>query len=261
MKTNFKFFAVAIAAIMAIGSATLVSCNKEESTKQIAGMSNTKNNPLSNPENPYDSIGLIHNNAMNDLIFIHNGLPFSMKEAIVAAEEYLYDKGYDTTGVYTLVSEIIHDAKSNYSTVVSSQNLSSASIDAVTAMMYDVATMSLSGNYNGYESYRKYLMEVEANIIANADIPSSEKGKLLTATAVYRYSLYYWYKNFGNVKLSFWGKIAIIAGADFVGALVAGGQGAIATSFAASAALAVAGEAEATVDTVNKNVEYGIDIE
>ena len=260
MKTNFKFFAVAIAAIMTIGSVTLVSCDKEESTKQIAGMSNIKNNPLSNTNNPYDSIGLMHNNAMSDLIFISDGLPSSMQEAIASAEKYLYEKGFDTIGDYALVSEIIDGAKSNYFTFVSSQNLSSASIDAVNAMMYDIATMSLSGNYNGYESYRKYLMNVESRIIASKEIPSYEKDELLTAAAVYRYSLYYWYNTFENAKLPLWGKIAIIAGADVVGGLVAGGQGAIAASWASAAVLSAAKEVDAKVDSTDMQVTYTIDL-
>lgn len=35
MKTNFKFFAVAIAAIMTIGTVTLVSCDKEDSVGNV----------------------------------------------------------------------------------------------------------------------------------------------------------------------------------------------------------------------------------
>lgn len=44
MKTNFKFFAVAIAAIMTIGSVTLVSCDKEETSTQPYSISSSKGN-------------------------------------------------------------------------------------------------------------------------------------------------------------------------------------------------------------------------
>lgn len=197
---------------------------------------------------------------MSDLIFISNGLPSSMQEAISSAKEYLYKQGFDTVGDYALVSEIIDEAKSNYFNFVSSQNLSSAAVNTVNAMLYNVAAMSLSGNYNGYDSYKKYITDFESDVIANKDIPSSEKDELLTAAAVYRYSLYYWYNNFGNKKMPTWGKIAIIAGADAAGALVAGGQGAIAASLAAAAVLAAAEVVDAKVDTTNMRVTYSIDL-
>ena len=43
MKSNFKFFAVAIAAIMTIGSITLLSCEKEDTLTNHDSTISTKN--------------------------------------------------------------------------------------------------------------------------------------------------------------------------------------------------------------------------
>lgn len=260
-KTRYiKFFVVAIVVILVIGGISLVSCEKGEYAKQTASVNYAKRNPLSNLNNPYDSVGLMHNNAMSALLCGSDGLPSSMREAIASAENYLYEQGFDTVGDYALVSKIIDDAEFNYFNFVSSQKISVVSIDVINSMLYDVASMSIGGNYSGYNSYRDYLIDVESKIIASDAIPSSEKDKLLMAAAVYRYSLYYWYNYFEKTKMPLWGKIAIIAGADAVGAAVAGGPGAVEASLAAAAVLATANEIDAKVDTTKQTVIYNIDL-
>ena len=60
MKSNFKKFAVAIAAIMTLGSVTLVSCDKEDVNKISISSSKSTNNP-------YSFVGELHNTTMYDL--------------------------------------------------------------------------------------------------------------------------------------------------------------------------------------------------
>lgn len=72
-----KVFEVAIVAIMTIGSVALVSCDKESQNPLCNESSpiavKTQNNPISNPNNPYDYLGLLHNEVLDTVLMNRSG--------------------------------------------------------------------------------------------------------------------------------------------------------------------------------------------
>lgn len=72
MKKQTKFFLVAIAALITIGSIALVSCDKDSQIPLYKGVSHNtvknQNNPISNPNNPYDYLGFLHNEVLDSVL-------------------------------------------------------------------------------------------------------------------------------------------------------------------------------------------------
>ena len=66
-----------IAAIMTFGSAVLISCDKESQNSLFNESSliavKTQSNPISNFNNPYDYLGLLHNEALDTVLLNSNG--------------------------------------------------------------------------------------------------------------------------------------------------------------------------------------------
>lgn len=243
MKTNFKFFTVAIAAIMTIGTVTLVSCDKNEN-ETIVGheqYSATKGvfNPA-NPANPYDYMGVDHNyyidKCMPDVYsYIMNYGGIDVSQAITISNQILAQNGFDTNGIRTIAMKIETSADSNFMPFIMSSFPNQKIRNCISKLVSDILQMAQDENYD-YEDIHKFILARETKYATSGEYSNEELGYIYPVTSVMRHSMYYWYNNgFGPVnpkKASVWkwlGRIAVVATCDALGSV-----GGTATAVAAS---------------------------
>ena len=232
MKSNFKIFAVAIAAIMTIGSVTLVSCDKDTENTSVnpSAAVNYKGGSYVGPQNtknPFDKDGETHNTILDSCrsSILNDYNLTGVWHATPISNNILYGYGYDTTGNYLLTTGILDDYPYLYSNVIANSGNSAEAKAFIKGLLAKLYSMAYTG-VSDYKEYKDTIVAAENMLLNSTAFSAAEKDRLLSATAVLRYSQYYWAT--GNHmgiqpksdKLPWWGKVIIVAGADVLGGVV-----------------------------------------
>lgn len=233
MKKTSKFFAVAIAAIMTIGTVTLVSCDKTENENFVGNeqYSATKSDfTPANPANPYDYVGVDHNFYIDKCmpaVYSHilNYGDIEVSQAITISNQILAQNGFDTTGIRTIAMKIKTSVDSNFTPFIISSFPNQKIKNCISKFVSDILQMSQDGNC-AYEDVHEFILAQETNYATSGEYSNEELEYIYPVTSVMRHSMYYWYNNgFGSVnpkEASVWkwlGRIAVVAICDALGSV------------------------------------------
>lgn len=195
-----------------------------------------------NPRNVYDHAGKDHNNLLDKIIVkirkdygsVNKPSDAQVYDIIgnvlVAEGLFVNVSNFKSEIPISMLNNILKDTAGLYPKIISSLNISGTSKALIGEMFGDLYL--LVGTSDEYIDYKSVIMEKEEEII-NTNIAPSEKEKLLIATSIARYSLYYWF-NFENSSKSrpIW-KYLVVAGADILGGCLSGvGTGVAASGLA-----------------------------
>lgn len=206
---KIKKSAIIFAAGVTLTSTILfVACNKEH-----ADVANLNNFPGSlkaeviNPNysgNPLDSIGINHNDYLDDVLSIINlnyisPNNLSSDDVLDIYREYLLNKDF-TKKEIDYAFQIVKDG---YSLPKNVEEYINSLQDSISIIPNE-----------SYSNYKDLVIRYENKIMADSTLKKIDEGTLLAYTSVLRHSLYFWYEE-PSKALPNWLKIA---GADAVGA-------------------------------------------
>ena len=193
----------------------LVSCENQSIDSYSAIGREGKNTPQNNPDNPFDSVGIIHNQLLADFFRDHRSM-FIDEESIAdfysesrildsVASSYMLNGG--TSVSLDAVVDIISDASMIYHPSCFFEN------DFIGKVIEDVVVdLSLLGEWD-YTYMKARIMAAENTIIS---IPyCNEKRVGLEYLSTLRHSLYFWdsehnsYPLYTHVTMGFWEGLTI----------------------------------------------------
>ncbi|UOE51310.1 hypothetical protein MTO98_09490 [Mucilaginibacter sp. SMC90] len=178
----------------------LAGCSKENvSPLKVASSSVTAQNlrfvdPAANAANPVDSIGRLHNLILDSLRHYYKR---TGDTTWAGNSRYLSDyfKKYRGVTVKQFHNPALLQAVcKDYKAVFMSAPLTDASLKFM-GMFADA--LAQINDLDHYSVFKGRIMDAEAMIL-KADIPESERTKLLMTASVLRYSGYYWMGAFAN---------------------------------------------------------------
>ena len=200
MKKYTKILAVAIAAIMTIGSISFVSCNKENSDDVVRNHSgSTEKTDVvlpKNANNPYDTIGALHNimmeecrGKMQSYYMGHGTWSIAASDSIATA--VLADYGFYVPG-YNLnfITSLLADSASYYIDYAVALGATNAEKENITNIVTTIKDLVFANE--PYSQIKERIVNEEALVLSNQGLSSDEKFVILSATSVLRHSLYYW---------------------------------------------------------------------
>lgn len=221
MKRNSRIFAVAIAAIMTIGSVTLVSCDKESQNSLCNESSpiaiKTQNNPISNPNNPYDYLGLLHNEALDTVLLKRSGDNL-LENAHKKMGDFVISKFPLSTFTSSSFEESMEKANQGYELMtnillktmtVSELGYDNELVPSVEEMYNLCDSMIAKNKLFTPNDFAEKIKKIEAKVLSynKHNIPNYSTGNtmmnqydnVLASLAIARYSYAYWYDVATNV--------------------------------------------------------------
>jgi len=222
-----KKISIIVASLLLVSGVIFYSCTKDknikESKKDIVNefvetlnsskaSFQSKSLEIGYPENPYDSMGIIHNNIL-EKVNNHNSLNTNIYEAI-SFLEHIFNKQLDDNFYINEFKKfklqiIINDTAYNTEFINSLTNISNEE-------------KGLVNNYFLILLHSKDINEViylskvaELYIINNTNLSSKEKERILSTFAIFRNSSSFWVK-INPQKLSSWYNNLMFAVADGV---------------------------------------------
>lgn len=217
---------------------TFTSCSGDGQTEEPE----VEVSKVSNPNNPYDYIGALHNKALTMAIQMGSTKGFTGKNAIenalIASEEVLAQ--YETTKSYELdltdqeIEELerlfnlmINDINNGLENYINSLDISSSVKSYMISIFRDVANL----NDPVPESIINNVLDFENKIIFEEPLLTpDDQAAILSTTATLRYSCDFWNNELAvtRAKLRWWQYLVVIV-SDAGGAL-AGSAGGAATA-------------------------------
>lgn len=200
MKKSFKFFAVAIAAIMTIGSIASVSCDKENGDDVSGSLSGPMGKAdvalPKNANNPYDTIGALHNIMMEECrekmqsYYLGHGT-WSVTASDSIATAILEDHGFYVPGYdLNFITSLLADSASNYLDYALDHGASNSEIMTIRNIVTNIKEMVFANE--PYSQIKGKIVSNEELVLSNPSLSNNEKYVILSATSVLRHSLYYW---------------------------------------------------------------------
>jgi hypothetical protein len=197
----------------------LAACNKEnapvsyvtDSKPLIMALSLSSTDPCANPLNPYDSIGLLHNIALDSL---RHYVKASHDTTRLGKSNYLhrffqYNYGREVTHVNYPNEKL---GCLNYKAIMLQQKVSPQSMGFFKELSCSLDSIKDTEHYGSY----KGRIVVTENKILEAGLSEHEKRNLLITASVLRYSGYYWMNAFNDSS------VQPVAGTDGIFRKIAG---------------------------------------
>ena len=237
MKNNLNLLKLFIAVTLTI---SITSCDKEKTTEYQSDNS-AKTVLVSNPNNPYDTLGAHHNELMSECFTLIQQYEntygnITNYHAITLANRVLAENDLDTSNTRDIANTVGASVNDNFHTVINNSAPNQRCSLFTIALVDSVYTRSRTGEY-GYSDLYDYIIHKETYVLGSIDYTTEDLRYILSFTSVLRYSLYFWYDSFRGqmtlAKLPFWKwacRIAVTAVCDAVGATVPGGGAATAVS-------------------------------
>lgn len=269
-----KSFVVA----MLIGIIAFVSCEDDYEQVNTQKEFATKETAVSpaNPENKYDSIGVIHNNLLEKCklqiqSFYQKNGDITLSQSHEIARSILHGAKYDTNNFsYGSLTMLVSDSAQVYRTFISSSSLSSVAKQEMLSLVSTIVNLAKQ-DVEDYGLYKSAIVSKEREVSNNSAIPSHDRVILLSSMSVLRYSLCYWADvedyftdnsaKSKDKKMPKWVRIVAMGVADAAGAI--GGAAAGAPTVLGAVAGGVVGAVSASsgaatlCDKIDKVIDDG----
>lgn len=182
---------------------SLFSCKKNDNyfpipndiknhTKQVLRISYTVDS-AANPNNPFDSIGYLHNIIMQDTRNTWIDSPGSASNNFNAVIDFFVENNLTTSITFSEVmlmdSLITNDTSKNKLIFLNSLNASST----FKTILGNIFILTNSAyNFDSFEDFKMDMIVIENEIISNNTLSEAEKNSLLSSASVARHSVLYW---------------------------------------------------------------------
>ena len=197
MKTFILLLSIALIACESDSSYSLNGIENSTDDSNLA-LKHPTGFSVENPSNPYDFVGQIHNEILNEYIFNVEikdttivGIKNSAKEIALNNENFLEILGDDDFVDMddNFISAGIADYQNNFSNVIDSLSTGESGKTRLRELLNYV--MNFEGTY--YEYYDG-LFYFEDEILADNKLNVEEKEMILAATSTARYSFDFWFE-------------------------------------------------------------------
>lgn len=181
----------------------LFSCKKNENdlpipnsiknhTKQVLRISYAVDS-AANPNNPFDSVGYLHNIILQETRNTWIDSPGSASNNFNAVINYFNENNLSINLTFSEVmlmdSLINSDTSKNQPVFLNSLNYSSN----FKTILGNIFTLTnAASNFDSYEDFKSEMILIENGIASNNALSETEKGSLLTSASVARHSVLYW---------------------------------------------------------------------
>lgn len=248
MKTIFKFF-VAVCFMLSLG---FIACNESDdsvntnsSTESISERKSTFKevscNLDVNPENPYNYVGIIHNEIVLEYINKYEDNTVDLNTIISRVDELgrnnpnfreYMDENYTTINPEILM-EGAHDFNNQFANTIQKMPISQKAKDELSKLVNYLFEVGYNEQETSLEEVSAFISELERSIIANDVFDKDDQRVLLSAVSTAMHSTCLWYNVYSqtseratsnnNISLFAkrkWWQWAIIGVSDAVGAAV-----------------------------------------
>jgi hypothetical protein len=166
--------------------------NIKNHTKQVLRISYTVDS-AANPNNPFDSVGYLHNIILQETRNTWIDSPGSASNNFNAVINYFNENNLSINLTFSEVmlmdSLINSDTSKNQLIFLNSLNYSSN----FKTILGNIFTLTkIASNYDSYEDFKMDMIVIENGIVANNLLSESEKNSLLSSASVARHSVLYW---------------------------------------------------------------------
>ena len=239
MKKTIALILTTISTIILITSCSK-SNNKEINDLKFIKISDNNNwNHASNSNNPYDSIGYLHNVALKNTLELYQINELNVSNVYNSGIEFSKERfGINSTDTltqnYTIatlgeINNFINE-NINFAEIIQETNIKENLKAPITELIIDILDTTYLYSSN-YDSLKEKIIKWENNVISFNNFNNEDKLVLLSTSSILRYSLYSWWtasipnNNQGYIKIG-WIKKAIGILATAASDAVAGSVGA-----------------------------------
>lgn len=249
---NFSIKKIAFSFLTLVFLAT--SCNQNEQLIPVESnpVSTVKTISPTNTDNPFDEVGVIHNQGVAYFMKNYAGKKMTVSEIVSVTDKYLLSNtsftknmriGAENATFSTnsdKISDVLADKDNNFKNVVSKAECS----DYAKTKLSTLFSITLSEKENesaDYNLLHSKIIAFEKDILEDKKLSEEDRKLVLMSTSISRHSLYFWYTSIpksanGRIARKWW-EWVLVGVADAAG----GVAGAAVGSGVASAAGAVAG--------------------
>lgn len=190
MKTSLMMLGVVL---------TITACKKSSMKEQTINTAANQPDIIStvqtpaNPANPYDSVGLWHNQILDGIQpCLASFTQPTLDETSGCVIQFAAKANLDLPGEsLATIENLVKDQTNNYQTVMSTHNLTPAvrtGLDSLLGIIQRAATVYVMNYTDGKAAIEKY----EKEIASNPQLLPDEQRLLLQCASVARYSFYRW---------------------------------------------------------------------
>lgn len=203
---------------------SMLNCADEEiyniNESQQSYESRDHKNPNQKPfnyNNPYESMGLLHNEILSSYLELEN--PPEDLEGIAVKVQQLISEQSQVTGTYQVampdlieLQAILENPESSLIHIINDSNLSSEGKTSVSDFFDALLLMS----DKEFDSILAYIIDYEADVLNDDHLKAAEKQVILTVTSILRHSFFYekgrddddWVTSVGNIAAAVKGSLS-----------------------------------------------------
>jgi hypothetical protein len=231
--------------MLAIATLGFYACKQENLKPEGLQMSeNPQSNSASipcspaNPDNPFDSVGIIHNLALND---VKNSVGFSnstINQRVNRANQYLSQQfGISATFTISTITNIIADSSNSFNTTINNLSVSNNLRNRLRNVVFLIKNNS---DFDNYCDLKNQIMILEQAVIDDNTLSTNEKNIFLKVSSIARHTLHYWTSIYWN-EIGYdvndplasaterskrpWWKWVVVGLCDVAGGIAGGGAG------------------------------------
>jgi len=189
-----------------------------------------------NPANPYDYVGKIHNQIVEEFLDKYAGVEMTTKEVFLATEEIAKkNKDVISRGIKiestnpAVLDELLRDLDNDLKNVVAGLNISAAGKVKVQSFLDYLIEIGTNSTVPTYASIHSYVINFEREVQADTRLTEKDKMVIFSGTSTARYSAKLWTEKRGTSSRTtsadgrkWWGHVLVI-GSDIGGAFIGGG--------------------------------------
>ena len=202
-----------------------------------------------NPTNPYDYVGQLHNQIVQQALLIERKNSESTADDVenIALSNGLFSKQFPSysknSGIINgFIKQGVNDYNNNFRSTINGLNISTDAKGYAQNLVDYMFTSGMSSNPSSYSEFNSYVIKLEQDILSNSKLTEFDKQVILCGTSTARYSGSLWSQKQsegGEAAKRPWWNWLIIGVCD-VGGAIAGATVNLGVAVTAGAAASVA---------------------
>lgn len=178
---------------------------------------NTENQKPFNYSNPYESMGVLHNEVLSQYMELE--IPPQELETIALRVQLLMNQHQGAFGIFqaswidlSAIEAILENPETSLEDILSNSNLSSGAKNS----LYDFIDTLLLMSDEEFSEIFAFITAYESDVINHVNLTAMEKEVILTVTSIVRHSIYFekgrddgdWVTSVGNIVAAIKGALA-----------------------------------------------------
>jgi len=189
-----------------------------------------------NNNNPYDYVGKIHNQIVEEFLNKHSGNDLSTEEVFNITAEIaknnpeIKSRGFKIEKAdYRAFEEAVSDFSNDLKNIVGKMNVSNKGKTRIQTLFNYFITIGTKPTKPTYSEIHNYVIQFEREVIDDASLSEKDKMVILCGTSTARYSSKLWIDRAETNQTvtsdgrRWWGHVIVI-GSDIAGGIIGGGK-------------------------------------